>query len=185
MTEPNTGTVLPETPTLDRLAELREQWDTIRDWMQWLRENGYRLGGLQHHLSTCRRHDRGEDQAPCACEEIASECYGVNPDQCPHRDSHVDWLWNTPMRDRGNPSIPSSGGTSTSTRTTSDANARPSSASRGPGRRRNTTRPRANATSTRPREIRANTTRSTASRSHRDRGEKVTPIGANESCIYS
>ena len=33
----------PETPTLDRLAELLEQWDAIRDWIQWLRENGCRL----------------------------------------------------------------------------------------------------------------------------------------------
>ena len=103
MTEQNTGTALPEPPTLDRLAGLREKSGTIRDFMEWLRENGYRLGGLQYHISACRRHDHGEEQDLCTCDEVAAECFGVNPGQCPHRDSHVDWLWNTPLKDRSEP----------------------------------------------------------------------------------
>ena len=91
----------PETPTLDRLAATREKRDVIREFMEWLQQNGYRLAGFQYHVSSCHCHDHGNAHSPCACDEIAAECYDVNPEQCPHRDSHTEWVPRIVMRDQG------------------------------------------------------------------------------------
>ena len=69
--------------------------------MEWLQQNGHRLAGFQYHVSSCHCHDHGNAHSPCACDEIAAECYDVNPEQCPHWDSHTDWVPRIVMRDQG------------------------------------------------------------------------------------
>lgn len=72
----------PATPNLDRMTQVRDEWNTIEAWMEWLTERGYRLGGFKYHSIVCRRHCYGEEdeKKPCCCEEVAAECWGVNAD---------------------------------------------------------------------------------------------------------
>ena len=57
----------PRHPPWTGSPNCREKSGTIRDFMEWLRKNGYRLGGLQYHVSACRQHNHGEEQDPCIC----------------------------------------------------------------------------------------------------------------------
>lgn len=87
-----------ETPTLDRMAELKTDIEAIGDFLDWLHSEGYVLGGHQYH-PMCRLHEFNDDEKPCQCEVSNAECWGMNPD-CPYMDQHVDWLWGVPIRDR-------------------------------------------------------------------------------------
>ena len=87
----NATETTPETPTLDRMSELRPQLDVIGEFLDWLLSEGYVLGGYQHH-PTCRRHQYTDHEAVCRCALQDSECWGQDPD-CPDAAAHVDPLF--------------------------------------------------------------------------------------------
>lgn len=88
----------PETPTLDRMSELRPQLDVIGEFLDWLLSEGYVLGGFQYH-PLCVRHEYADPEADCRCGLRDTECWGQNPD-CPDAGEHIDPVWYLPLRDR-------------------------------------------------------------------------------------
>ena len=87
-----------DTPTLDRVNELKPQLEALGEFLEWLHSEGYVLGGHQYH-PRCKQEDFGDMDAPCKCEVADAECWGMDED-CPYKDEHVDWLWAVPIRDR-------------------------------------------------------------------------------------
>ena len=75
----------PETPTLERMIELRPRIDEINEFLDWLGKQGYSLAGYRYH-SICYKHSSTDLECRKCCEEM-SECWGMD-DDCTYIDIH-------------------------------------------------------------------------------------------------
>ena len=89
---------VPKTPTLDWLAGFAKERLAVQDFLEWLQQKGYVLGGYRYH-PRCDVHEFGDKKAECECEIQNRECFGIDPD-CPDKENHVEWLWEVPIAPR-------------------------------------------------------------------------------------